>query len=129
MTAPADQREAEGLRYRYQVMLNQVVTAARRAGSKTVEREALALLSEVKQIDDHAQLKTREARIVAVGAKVGVDFTRRGALPKWLRLALWTLPVVAVVGLLVMILERRRRLRTLDEATVEKWQEQEAQLG
>lgn len=134
--SPNDARkEAESYRYRYQVMLREIVATARRRGQTEIGRKAEAMLAAVKQVDVSAdETATGDARerlmgfeplIVELGVRVGLDYGPPMGVPKWARLMLWTSPVLVLLVGFVALLERRRRMKALDDATVQAWQQEQ----
>jgi hypothetical protein len=121
-------KEAEALRYRLTVLLLLVSKEAESRGRSDMVALAATLRSELDAIDtaDPAaagRLDDYRARVTKLQQAVGLPDHGMRAYPRWLRFAGWTVPLFVGVGILAIVIERRRKKKAIDAAALQKLDE------
>ena len=122
-------KDAEGLRYRLGVQLAAIARAARAEGRPDVLEAARLLREQVEAVEvgdeatgpeaARAALEASRPRVRALEEALGIAAYGAPVMPKWIRLATWTVPLLLFMAAFLVIFERRRRKKAIDERALE----------
>ena len=128
-------KKFESRRYRQQVMLNEIVVQSRRRLRPDAESHANKILQQLTELrwtnsstSSMAELDEFEKKITIVGSSVEVVFSHKQSHPQWLRLLAVGLPAFFILFFGFLVLERRRRLKSLSAEEVESFAETDGEI-
>jgi len=126
------QKAFEARRYRQQIMLHEIIVAAKVQASPKIRKEAEVILSDLSTLkwsktSSKAQsaLQEMDKRIDRLAKEAKLIYSDQPVYPKWMKFAVagGTAFLVFFIGFLFF--ERRRRLKKLTTADVESFKETE----
>lgn len=125
-------KDAEALRYRLIVRLALVRREAEAQGRTDARSFADMLRKEIEALPVAEDPRAAQEKLVEYLPKVrklqrevGLPDHGMRVYPKWMRFGAWALPVILLVMVLGMIIERRRKKKEIDEASIRALDETE----
>ena len=127
METPRAKIDTEAKKYRLQVRLALIVEQTKADGASTLLAQARSMRADVDAVrivdgsidQAQARLAEIEPHVLALQAQAGVEEYGLALMPKWMKLAAWSSPVIVSLGVIGFVFERRRRKRAVAQESLD----------